>query len=227
MVLNRKKCVEILLIICTLLLLLTSNLFGKDIFFRPAIYTLSTYYQAECINILEDDLDNYRLYAEVTYNSKGKLLEEKFYVSNILVCKRIYSPRFNKALREENYEWDENGNKTIYETKNFYGEKSTFREKKITSAVYESITGDKKGLYVEYELFSSIKDIEIKRIKQRYEKGKLKYSWIYYYDEEGTLIVVEDRNVDNLVVRIGRPDSLRLIVAEDYIDNAIIWRNVD
>ncbi|MFW5799424.1 MAG: hypothetical protein ACOCV8_01310 [Spirochaetota bacterium] len=216
-----------LLLILLLIFLSVANVYARDTIYRPAMFTLGKYYQADSISIPEEELSNYVAYAEVIYNSKGKLLEEKIYVSGILTCKRIYSPRFDKVLREENYIWDKDGNKTIYETKNYYGEKGTFREKTITSAVFEGIHGEREALYVEYELFSVINDIECKRIKQKYKSGKLQHTLIYYYDEDGTIIIVEERNVDNVIIRLGRPDYSRLIIGIGDINEAIVWKNAE
>lgn len=217
-----------LLIIITLLLLWTPCLLSaKEMIYKPALFTYGKFYMANDTELNENELENHRIYAEVTYNSKGKILEESFYISKILVCKRIYSPRFDRALREEYYKWDKMGNKTTFETKNYYGEKFSIKEKTITSVIYESISGNKKSLYVEYELFSEINGIESKRIKQSYENGKLKKTLLYYYDSDGTLVVIEERNVDNVIMRIGRPDYARLLVGVGDVHEAIMWTKVD
>ncbi len=219
--------IKILLLIVISIILFNSSIYSKDTYYFEAFYTQGKYYKSNVSKIPEDNIINYELYVEVTYNSKGKLLEENFYIKSLLVCKRIYSPRFDRALREELYKWDLNGNKTIYEKKNFYTEKSTFKEKSITSAVYDPINGKKRGLFVNYELFSEINNIECKRIKQYYENGKLKYSWIYYYDIDGTLIVIEERNPNNVIIRIGRTDFNRLMIGTGEVEEAVVWRDVD
>lgn len=222
-----KKLKYILLITFLLTVIFVNTGFSRESVFRTVMFTHGKLYQADNVDIPESELDDYDVYVEMIYNSSGKLLEENFFVLEVLVCKRIYSPRFDKSLREEIYKIDNYGNKTIIEIKNYYGEQSNFREKKITSVVYDKLTGGKEGVYVEYELFSVINDVECKRIKQRYEGGQLQYSWIYYYDIDGSVIAVEERNSENFLIRVGRPDYSRLQIGEGDFDEAIIWKMAD
>lgn len=201
--------------------------YAKETIYRPAMFTLGKYFQSNDINIYPEDLKNTKIYAEVVLNSRGKMLEEYFYVDGVNVARRMYSPRSHTILREEYYEWDSDGNKMIYEIKNYYGKKNTFRSKAITSVVKENKKGKKSGVYVKYELFSNINDTECKRLEQLYEEGKLKHVRVFYYDEDATLIIVEERNADNALLKIGRVDLSRLMVGTGDISESILWRDID